>query len=140
MRKTIECNTTVDPVEGMSESDRPIVIEFENGLVVDGVLDRVKGPLIVEEIMHRLPIIGRAVVMGSEMRITLGIGRGNLKAARDLKRGEIAYMPLGDSLCIYLDDTRSPTPVNPLGRVISDHLLDTLRDVRRGARVTIRPG
>ncbi len=122
----------------MSESDRPIEVVLEDGTTVRGVLDRVKGPLIVEDITDRLPITGRAVVMGKEVRITLGIGRGNLKATRNVQRGEIAYMPLGDSLCIYLEDTTTPAPVNPLGMVTPVDAVDSLRGVRRGARVTIR--
>ncbi|MHA1936008.1 MAG: cyclophilin-like family protein [Candidatus Thorarchaeota archaeon] len=123
----------------MSESNVYIDIEFEGGLVLKGILDRVLAPLIVEDIKSRLPFEGRSALMRDEMKITLDINRGNLKPTSEVNRGNIAYMPLGDSLCIYLKDMRTFSPVNVLGNVLSsDEAFDSLRKVRRGSQASLR--
>ncbi|MFW9919851.1 MAG: cyclophilin-like fold protein [Candidatus Thorarchaeota archaeon] len=122
----------------MSESDIPIIIEFEGNLRLKAVLDRVKAPLIIEEIKSMLPVEGKAAFLRGEMKITLGINKGNLKPTKNVKRGEIAYMPLGDTLCIYLQDMSTFSQVNVIGHVTSDEsLLDSLTGVRRGSQAKI---
>lgn len=122
----------------MSESDVPILFEFEGDLKLSAVLDRVKAPLIIEEIKSRLPLDGKAAFMRGEMKITLGISKGNLKPTKTVKRGDISYMPLGDSLCIYLHDMSTFSQVNVIGHVNSDDdLLDALAKVRRGSQARI---
>ena len=123
----------------MSDSDLQIELEFEGDFLLKASLDRVLGPLIIEEIKSRLPIEGRGALMRGEMKITLGIMRGNAKPTKDVSRGDIAYMPLGDSLCIYLKEMKTFSPVNIIGRITSDDdILENLNHVRRGSQVTIR--
>jgi hypothetical protein len=123
----------------VSESDLQIKLEFEGDFQLTAVLDRVLGPLIVEEIKSRLPIEGRGALMRGEMKITLGIMRGNAKPTKDVSRGDVAYMPLGDTLCIYLKDMKTYSPVNIIGKITSENdVLEDLTQVRRGSQVTIR--
>ena len=121
----------------MSESEVAIVMNFEGDIQLEAILDRVKAPLIIEEIKSKLPIEGKAAYLRGEMKITLGINKGNLKPTKSVKRGDIAYMPLGDSLCIYLQDMTTFSQVNVIGRVSSEDLLDTLTSIRRGSQVSI---
>ncbi|TFG14777.1 hypothetical protein EU537_02225 [Candidatus Thorarchaeota archaeon] len=123
----------------MSESDVPIEISFENGLVLNATMDRVQAPLIVEDIKSMLPFEGKAVLMRGEMKITLGINRGNAKPTKNVKKRDIAYMPLGDSICIYLEDMKTFSPVNIIGSIVSDEEdVNKLREVRRGSSATLR--
>lgn len=123
----------------MTESDIYIILDFEGDISIRAVLDRVLAPLIVEDIQARLPIDERAALLRGEMKITLGLKRGNLKPTKSVRRGDIAYMPLGDSLCIYLKDMKTYSPVNVIGRIISDDSeIDLLKNVRRGSQVRIR--
>ena len=86
-----------------------------------------------------LPHEGKAALMQGEMKITLGISKGNAKPTNDVKKADIAYQPLGDSLDIYLNDKRTYSQVNVIGRITSDETeLDALTQVRRGSSVTIR--
>ncbi|MFW9800666.1 MAG: hypothetical protein ACFFD9_09535, partial [Candidatus Thorarchaeota archaeon] len=78
----------------MSEVDLPIEFEFEGGILLNAMLERVRAPLIIEEMKSKLPIEGRAALMRAEMQITLGIGKGNIKPTKEVTRGDIAYMPL----------------------------------------------
>jgi hypothetical protein len=123
----------------MNESDLPLDLEFEDELVLRAVLQRVMAPLIIEDIKSKLPLEGRAALMRDEMQITLGLGRGNIKPVKDVKRGDIAYMPLGDNLCIYTIDKTTFSPVTIIGQVESDgDELDRLKNVRRGSKVIFK--
>jgi hypothetical protein len=123
----------------MTESDINITLDFEGDISICAVLDRVLAPLIVEDIQARLPIDERAALLRGEMKISLGLKKGTLKPTKSVQRGDIAYMPLGDSMCIYLKDSSTFSPVNIIGRVTSDDSkIDLLENVRRGSQVRIR--
>jgi len=123
----------------MSDTDLWIEFVFEGNLILKGFINRIYAPLIVEEIKFRLPLEGKTALMRGEMKITLGISKGNAKPTNDVRRADIAYQPLGDSLDIYLSDKRTYSQVNVIGRITSDETeLDALVQVRRGSTVTIR--
>jgi hypothetical protein len=126
-------------MEDMSDTDLRIEFVFEGNLILRGVINRIYAPLIVEEIKYRLPHEGKTALMQGEMKITLGISKGNAKPTNTVKKADIAYQPLGDSLDIYLYDKRTYSQVNVIGRITSDETeLDALIQVRRGSSVTIR--
>jgi hypothetical protein len=123
----------------MSESDLPLDLEFEGEFVLSAVLQRVLAPLIIEDIKSKLPLEGRAALMRNEMQITLGIKRGNIKPTKDVKRGDIAYMPLGDNLCIYVTDKTTFSPVTIIGHVDSmGDELDQLQNIKRGSKAILK--
>lgn len=123
----------------LSDTDVYLEIIFEDDIVLTATMNRIHAPLIVEEIKSRLPWDGRAAFLRGEMKITMEISKGNVKPVSEVKRGDIAYMPLGDSLNIYLQDTQTYSKVNVLGRITSDDAaLDAIASVRRGSRVTIQ--
>ncbi|MFW9850857.1 MAG: cyclophilin-like fold protein [Candidatus Thorarchaeota archaeon] len=123
----------------MSESEILVEFVFEKDFIVKAIFDRVKGPLIIEDIKVKLPHDSKAAFLRGEMKILLGISKGNLKPVKSVKRGDIAYMPLGDSLCIYVQDMNTFSPVNVIGHISSDdETLDKISTVRRGSPVTIR--
>ena len=123
----------------LGDTDLQLEFVFEGDLVLKGFINRIHAPLIVEEIKSMLPLEGRTAFMRGEMKITLGIAKGNAKPTHDVKKGDIAYQPLGDSLDIYLNDQRTFSQVNVIGRISSDETeLDALTKVRRGSLVTIR--
>lgn len=123
----------------MSDTDIKIEFVFEGDLILQGFINRIHAPLIVEEITSRLPLEGRTALMRDEMKITLGISKGNAKPTKDVKKADIAYQPLGDSLDIYLTDKQTFSQVNILGKITSDEAdIDSLANVRRGSLVKIR--
>ena len=73
----------------MSESNVYIDIEFEGGLVLKGILDRVLAPLIVEDIKSRLPFEGRSALMRDEMKITLDINKGKMNVSENVFHNRI---------------------------------------------------
>jgi hypothetical protein len=123
----------------LSETDIQLEFVFEGDLILKGIINRIYAPLIVEEIKSRLPLEGRTALLQGEMKITLGISKGNAKPTNEVRKADIAYQPLGDSLDIYLSDKRTFSQVNVIGRIISDEAgLAALVQVRRGSLVTIR--
>jgi hypothetical protein len=123
----------------LSDTDIHLEFAFEGGIVIEGVINRIYAPLVVEEIKSRLPLEGRTALVRNEMQITLGILKGNAKPTNDVKKGDIAYVPLGDSLCIYLEDMHTYSQVNILGQVTSDNnQISLLKRVRRGSLVQIK--
>lgn len=123
----------------LSDTDIHLVFVFEDNVVINGTINRIYAPLVVEEIKSRLPLEGRAALVRNEMQITLGISKGNAKPTNDVKKGDIAYVPLGDSLCIYLEDTHTYSQVNILGKIITDEdQINQLKKVRRGSLVEIK--
>ncbi len=128
-----------DGMSDLSDTDLHLNFEFEEDLVLEGFLNRIHAPLIVEEIKSLLPIKGRTALMRTGMQITLGISKGYAKPTNDVKKGDISYMPLGDTLCIYLEDLRTYSKVNILGKITSSETdLALLKDVRRGSMVHIK--
>lgn len=123
----------------LSDTDIQLEFVFEGNLILKGIINRIYAPLIVEEIKSKLPFEGRTALMRGEMKITLGISKGNAKPTNEVKKADIAYQPLGDSLDIYLSDKQTFSQVNVIGRIISDEQdLEALSEVRRGSLVTIR--
>jgi len=123
----------------LSDTDVHLEFNFEGGIAVEGIINRIHAPLLVEEIKFRLPLEGRIALVRNELQITLGISKGNAKPTNEVRKGDIAYMPLGDALCIYLDDGHTYSQVNILGKVTSDAgRINSLRGVRRGSMVHIK--
>jgi len=126
-------------MQDLSDTDLHLIFEFEGGLILEGYLNRIFAPLLVEEIKFKLPFEGRTALMRSEMQISLCISKGYAKPATDVKKGDISYMPLGDALCIYLEDQRTYSKVNILGKITSsEEQIASLKNVRRGSLVHIK--
>ncbi len=123
----------------LSDTDVHMEFSFEGNLVLEGIINRIHAPLIVEEISFRLPIEGKVALMRNELQITLGISKGNAKPTNDVKHGDIAYMPLGDALVIYLEDMHTYSQVNILGKLTSPtQQIALLKNIKRGSQVQIR--
>lgn len=98
-----------------------------------GELARISAPLTVETIVRRLPIDGRAHRINGALSIIIGIRRGEEKPVRRVEEGTIAYWPMGDSICIYLESASTPNPVNRIGRIVEG--LELLRGIPSGSRI-----
>ena len=123
----------------LSDTDVYLEFAFEDAFVLEGIINRIHAPLIVEEISFRLPFESKTALMRNELQITLGIPKGNAKPTNDVKKGDIAYMPLGDALVIYLEDMHTYSQVNILGKITSPaEQIALLRNVKRGSQVEVR--
>ena len=111
----------------LSDTDVYLEFAFEDAFVLEGIINRIHAPLIVEEISFRLPFESKTALMRNELQIN------------DVKKGDIAYMPLGDALVIYLEDMHTYSQVNILGKITSPaEQIALLRNVKRGSQVEVR--
>ncbi|MBS7287237.1 MAG: hypothetical protein KIH01_00415 [Candidatus Freyarchaeota archaeon] len=102
----------------------------------EGELNRLKAPLTVEALLNALPITSSASVwQGREVYFPVGIKKGAEKAKKKVEVGEIAYWPMGDALCIFYDEIKPYSEVNPVGRVVRG--LELFRHVRQGTRIRV---
>jgi hypothetical protein len=83
-----------------------------------GELIRVKSPLTAENVWRAIPIVGIASVWkNAEIYFPAGIKRGLERPTRSAEKGDIAYWPLGDALCVFYDKVEPYSDVNIIGKV-----------------------
>jgi hypothetical protein len=101
-----------------------------------GELIRIKAPLTAESVWRAIPIVGVASVWkNAEVYFPAGIKRGLEKATRKIEKGDIAYWPLGDAVCVFHDRVEPYSDVNIIGRITEG--LALFSRVKLGTTVTM---
>lgn len=85
-----------------------------------GELIRIKAPKTAEKVWRSLPITAKASLWKEEVYFSIGIGLGREKPSKTVTKGDIAYWPMGDALCVFFGDTQPYSEVNICGRVTDD--------------------
>jgi hypothetical protein len=123
-------------MEGGSVSRVKVILEISSKGIVGGEIVRHSSPLTSAAILKSLPMQRRAnrfenrfVYMETHLRL------GREKQRTHFERGEMAFMTLNGSICVFLSDTIS-APMNPLGLVKSD--MNILEAVEPGDLLIIR--
>jgi hypothetical protein len=121
----------------MSEAGRYKVLFKMEGLgEAKGELIRIKSPLTAESIYRAVPVAGKASVwMDAEVYFPAGIKRGLEKATRRIEKGDIAYWPLGDAICIFYEKIEPYSDVNVVGTILDN--LKVFRDVKLGTKIVL---
>lgn len=119
----------------MSASRIPIRIIIEGLGEAQGVLVRILSPRTVDAIARLLPLEGRAAVWQSEVYFEISLRMGAEKPREVVKKGDIAYWPLGRAFCIFFGDMRPHSPVNLIGQVVEG--IDSFSTVRNGTRIKV---
>lgn len=125
------------PSEFQSVSTIPIKIGLNQALEVEGELKRHLSPLTVKKLLEVFPIYGR--INNYEDRfiyIQVGLQIGSEKPVNTFKKGDLAFSPLGNFICIFLDDALLSQKMNLLGRITSGNI-DILRSFRVGDYLSI---
>jgi hypothetical protein len=73
--------------------------------------------------------------MESEVYFPIPIKVGAEKPVREVKKGTIAYWPLGNALCIFHEDLTPYSPVNVVGKVLEG--IEIFKKVKEGTRIRI---
>jgi hypothetical protein len=123
-------------MEGGSVSRVKVILEISSKGIAEGEIVRHSSPLTSAAILKSLPMQRRANKFENRfvyMETHLGLGRE--KQRTRFERGEMAFMTLNGSICVFLTDTVS-APMNPLGLVESN--LDLLEAVEPGDLLIIR--
>ncbi len=100
-----------------------------------GELVRHLAPRTVDSITKILPIEGRAALWKEEVYFEIPVTMGDEKAKPDVKRGTIAYWPMGRALCIFYGESQPYSPVNIVGEVTKN--LQVFSETKSGARIKV---
>ena len=100
-------------------------------------------PKTAKAIMNALPIKGRGNRWGEEIYFSIGVSAGSENAKDVVEKGDLAYWPPGEALCIFFGPTpassgnepRAASPVNVFGKILGDPTV--FRRVRSGEEVAI---
>ncbi|MHB8699705.1 MAG: cyclophilin-like family protein [Nitrososphaerales archaeon] len=94
-------------------------------------------PSTMAKIQRAVPMIGRINQYEKNFAYILtDIVAGEEKSRQEFKRGEVAFMPSGSMICIFLEDTKSYKPMNFLGALTSG--MEHLEKSRRGDALEIQ--
>ncbi len=119
----------------------PITIDFGELTILAELNDSETA----RKVAAALPISSRVNTWGDEIYFPIPVKAGPEKdATEEMEVGDIAYWPPGHSFCLFFGPTpasvddrpRAASPVNKIGRILSDPEL--LKKVPDGAKVEIR--
>ncbi|MDF0681074.1 MAG: cyclophilin-like family protein [Candidatus Nitrosocosmicus sp.] len=125
------------PSEFQSVSPLPIKRLQIRHLNWKGELKRHLSPLTVNKLLGIFPIYGRInSYEGRFIYIQVGLQIGSEKPLNTFKKGDLAFSPLGNFICIFLGDALLNQKMNLLGRITSGNI-DILQSFRVGDNLRI---
>lgn len=92
-------------------------------------------PRTVDALTRKLPIEGRAAIWKEEVYFQIPVKVGDEKAKPTVKKGTIAYWPMGNALCIFFGESQPYSPVNTVGQVTKN--LELFSRVKSGTKITV---
>ena len=123
--------------EFQSVSRIPIKIELNRARELHGEFRRHLSPLTIKKLVNVFPLFGRINSYdGKFIYIHVELQLGSEKPVNSFKKGDIAFSPLGNFLCIFLCDATLDQKLNLLGRVTSDNI-NILQSFRVGDHLGI---
>ena len=87
-------------------------------------------PLTVNALLRMMPFDSRVSIQPPLVSLFAELKVGVEKPRGQFSRGEVAFLPSGGLLCVFLGDARSDRPLNPLGKV--EEGLELFEAVRPG--------
>ena len=118
-----------------------ILEKRNNKNVVKGIFRTVLSPFTIRKIIEKLPINERAIIMDKNRLVfNVNINGGKEKATRTVKKGDIAYSPLGDEMIIYMEDIEETyNRVNVIGSLINiDDVEEVLKNILMSVKITVK--
>jgi uncharacterized protein len=76
-------------------------------------------PLTVNALLRSLPTDSRVTLQPAMVCLFTQLRVGVEKPRTQFKREDVAFLPSGGLVCIFLGDARSDRPLNPVGKVES---------------------
>ncbi len=87
-------------------------------------------PLTVSAILRSLPFNSRVNLQPAMVCLLTELRVGVEKPRTLFARGDVAFLPSGSLLCVFLGDAKSDRPLNPVGKVESG--MDAFDSITRG--------
>jgi hypothetical protein len=124
--------------EFQSVSTIPIIIELNQAFELKGEFKRHLSPLTIKKLLSTFPIYGRInSYNGKFIYVHVDLQLGSEKPINIFKKGDLAFSPIGNFLCIFLDDAILNQKLNLLGRVTSDNV-DILGSFKVGDNLSLK--
>jgi len=101
----------------------------------EGELIRYMAPRTVDAIVRKLPIEGRAALWKQEVYFEIPVKMGREKARAKVEKGELAFWPMGNALCVFYGESQPYSPVNIVGRVTKN--LGLFESVKSGSVIRV---
>ncbi len=121
-----------------SVSRIPIHLSINEKGAFDGELIRFLSPFTIKKISESLPISERINKFQNKyIYLKVEIGLGYEKPTKNFQKGDIAFSPISNSICIFLEDVTNFQQLNPVGVIISGDL-KYLSNTKPGDILTIR--
>ena len=121
-----------------SVSSLQLVVEIKTKSKLTCALKRHLSPKTVGSILRSLPLEGNAHFLGQNIiYFETTINSGIERQRKEFKKGDIAFLPAGGSICFFVSDVISSKPMTPIGNILSD--VDALKDVKPGDVIAIYP-
>ena len=92
-------------------------------------------PVTVNAILHSIPFDSRVNLQPPMVCLITDLRVGVEKPRTQFGRGEVAFLPAGGLVCVFLGTARSDRPLNPVGKVESG--MEVFDAIRRGDVVRI---
>ena len=104
----------------------------------DGVVSlfRHLAPLTVNAVVRSLPFDSRVTLQPPTVCLFTQLRVGVEKPRTQFARGDVAFLPSGGLICVFLGEARSDRPLNPLGKV--EKGIEVFDAVRPGDVVRLR--
>jgi hypothetical protein len=94
-------------------------------------------PVTMSLVQRAVPLSGRLNFYEKSFAYILtDVTVGEEKSRKEFKRWDVAFMPSGSMLCLFLQDTRSYKPMNLLGLVSSGY--ENLERAGRGDTLEVQ--
>jgi len=100
-----------------------------------GELVRHLAPRTVDAIVKKLPIEGRAALWKEEVYFEVAVKMGEEKPKSKVEKGDLAFWPMGNALCIFFGETQPYSPVNIVGKVTKN--LELFERVKSGSVIRV---
>jgi hypothetical protein len=85
-------------------------------------------PLTLNALLRSFPLDSRANIQPAMVALFTDLRVGVEKPKVQFSRGDVAFLPSGGLICVFLAEVRSERPLNPLGKVEEGmELFDGLR-------------
>jgi uncharacterized protein len=122
----------------MSVSRIPILISINNAIVIEGELVRHLSPLTIKKILSCFPISQLIINFQNKyIQINIELNIGVEKPKHIFKKGDIAFSPISNSICIFLNDHTHNNSLNHIGFVKIDDI-EKLKKTKAGDILNIR--
>ncbi|HUH82446.1 MAG TPA: cyclophilin-like family protein [Nitrososphaerales archaeon] len=93
-------------------------------------------PLTVNAVLRSLPSDSRVNLQPAMVSLLTQLRVGVEKPRGQFSRGDVAFLPSGGLICVFLGDAKSDRPLNPIGKV--EQGIENFDAIRPGDVVSLK--